>query len=144
MWRLWKLMTVLVTQQCNWNIRDLINSETCHLKPSAEVVSSWWFPCCDFLFMLCCAISFTPLWHLLHFALTKYYHCGNSLRHKTELRTLVSPDFFPSCQPLLLTLFFLWLENKAHAGWVVGWLNFFRYLRQGQRNIGILSLCAYV
>lgn len=114
--RLWKLMTVLVTLQCNWNIRDLINSETCHLKPSAEVVSSWWFPAWDFLFMLCCPISFAPLLQLPYFTSTKYHHCGNSLWHKTELKSLVSPYFFPSSQPLLLSLCFSDWRTKHVLG----------------------------
>lgn len=141
MWWLWKLLTVFVTLQCNWNIRDLINSETCHHRPSAEVVSSWWFPGCDFLFMLCCPISFAPLLQFLHFILTKYHYCGNSLWHKTELRTFGS-DFFPSSQPLFLYAF---LIEQQSIFWVNVWLtNPMRYLQQGQRNIGSLSLYVHM
>lgn len=142
MWWLWKLLTVFLTLQCNWNIRDLINSETCHHKPSAEVVSSWWFPGCDFLFMLCCPISFAPLLQFLHFILTKYHYCGNSLWHKTELRTFGS-DFFPSSQPLFLYAF---LIEQQSIFWVNVWLTnpFEISATRSKEHWKLVSLCPHV
>lgn len=56
---------------------------------------------------------------LLHFTSPKYHHSGNSLWRKTELRTLLSSDFFTTSQLLLLSLcFFDWGPMHMLSEWL--------------------------